>query len=192
VAPAPAPAAPPAPAPPATAELIGHVTAADGGKLSEPRVAIIRGDRRQDVTVDADGGFHYQGRPGEELTVTAEASGCVPARTTATLAAGPPSELDIALERQPPRGQIRGLVRSLKGSAVAAEIRIEPEAAADKPGHGEGATPLRADGGRFEVDVPPGRYRITISAPGYQTQNRKVEVEENGVTLLDVDLRWQR
>jgi len=51
---------------------------------------------------------------------------------------------------------------------------------------------VRADGGRFEVDVPPGRYRVTISASGYQTQQRTVDVEENGVTVLNVDLRSDR
>jgi HSP20 family molecular chaperone IbpA len=70
---------------------------------------------------------------------------------------------------------------------VAAQIRIEPEAA-DTGGGSE----LRAEGGRFEIDVAPGRYRVTISAPGFETQNRKVEVEENGVTLLNVDLRSER
>jgi hypothetical protein len=150
-------------------------------------VAVIRGDGPHEVALDDAGGFRAEGRPGEELTFTAEAADCVPARATATLAAGPPTELRIALERRAPRGQIRGLVRSLRGSAVAADIRIEPEAA-DTGGGKE----LRAEGGRFEIDVAPGRYRVTISAPGFETQNRKLEVEENGVTLLNVDLRSQR
>jgi hypothetical protein len=187
----PPPTAPPAPVapppPPATAELIGHITAADGGKLADLRVAVIRGDGPHEVTLDDAGAFRTEGKPGDELTVTAEAADCVPARATATLSAGAPTELRIALERRAPRGQIRGLVRSLRGSAVAAQIRIEPEAA-DTGGGSE----LRAEGGRFEIDVAPGRYRVTISAPGFETQNRKVEVEENGVTLLNVDLRSER
>jgi hypothetical protein len=193
-APSPAPPAPTAPPPaaPATAELVGRVTAADGRKLSDLRVAIVGGDDARDVTVDDDGAFHSQGKPGEEVTVTVEAAGCVPVRTAATLVAGSPTELDIKLQRQAPRGQIRGQVRSLKGSAVAAEIRIEPETAADGATGASGTKSLRADGGRFEIDVPPGRYRVTISAPGYQIQNRSVEVEENGVTLLNIDLRSQR
>jgi hypothetical protein len=92
----------------------------------------------------------------------------------------------------PPRGQIRGLVRSLRGRVVAAQIGIEAENA----GAAEAAPPekhdLRADDGRFEFDVAPGRYRVTIAAPGYRTQTRQVDVEENGVTVLNVDLRAQR
>jgi hypothetical protein len=92
---------------------------------------------------------------------------------------------------QPPRGQIRGLVRSLKGTAVAAEIGIESENAADGAAAPE-KEDLHADDGRFEIDVAPGRYRVTIAATGYQTQTREVDVEENGVTVLNVDLRAER
>jgi hypothetical protein len=106
-------------------------------------------------------------------------------------------------EPQTPKGQIRGLVRSLKGTAVAAEVTIEPEApapgaaAADAgpappEGSAKGNVTPRADGGRFKVDVAPGRYRVTISAPGFQSQKRTIDVEENGVTLLNVDLRSER
>ena len=121
--------------------------------------------------------------------MSAEAAGHLPAQVTATLAAGSPTELDVTLEKRPPRGQLRGLVRSLKGAAVSAEVRVEPDGPPQgAPPAGEIA-PLRTAGGRFELDIPPGHYRVTISAHGYATQKRQVEVEENGVTLLNVDLR---
>jgi hypothetical protein len=87
---------------------------------------------------------------------------------------------------RPPQGQIRGLVRSLRGVAVAADVVIEPDGAAGE------AQPLRAEDGRFQIDVMPGRYRVTITAAGYRSQTRKVEIEENGVTVLNVDLRKDR
>jgi hypothetical protein len=80
-----------------------------------------------------------------------------------------------------PSGQLRGLVRSLSGRPIQAEIRVEPTGRA-----------LRAAGGRFEIDVAPGTYEVTIAAPGFATQKRRVQVEQNGVTLLDVDLRGDR
>ena len=121
--------------------------------------------------------------------MSAEAAGHCRRRLTATLAAGSPTELDVTLEKRPPRGQLRGLVRSLKGAAVSAEVRVEPDGPPQGgPAAGEIA-PLRTAGGRFELDIPPGHYRVTISAQGYATQKRQVEVEENGVTLLNVDLR---
>jgi hypothetical protein len=69
-------------------------------------------------------------------------------------------------------------VRSLAGRPLAADVRIEPL-----------GREVHAADGRFEIDVAPGTYEVTIVAPGYQTQSRRVQVEENGVTLLDVDLR---
>ena len=179
----------PAPAPPETAGLRGRVSAAGGGKLSELRVAITSGDSRHVVEPAEDGRFSFEGKAGDEVVVSVEAAGHLPAQVTATLATGSPTELDVTLEKRPPRGQLRGLVRSLKGAAVSAEVRVEPDGPPQgAPTAGEIA-PLRTAGGRFELDIPPGHYRVTISAQGYATQKRQVEVEENGVTLLNVDLR---
>jgi hypothetical protein len=201
-APAPAPAPSPASAPspavvaPAAApktELAGRVIAADGGKLAGVRLDVSVGDASHEVAVDDAGRFTAEGKPGDELIVAAEATGHLPGRATVILIPGA-NKLDLTLERRPPQGQIRGLVRSLRGAPVAADISIEPEAADASSGSGVAREPARrrAESGRFEVDVPPGRYRVTISASGYQTQQRKVDVEENGVTVLNVDLRAER
>jgi hypothetical protein len=195
--PSPAPAAVPspslaavAPAPAPKTELAGRVAAADGGKIDGLRLEVTVGDSSPEVTVDENGQFTVEGKPGDELTVAAEAAGYLPGRATVTLTGGA-NKVDLTLQRRAPQGQIRGLVRSLRGAPVAADITIEPEdhassGAARQPDH------RRAEGGRFEVDVPPGRYRVTISASSYQTQQRKVDVEENGVTVLNVDLRSER
>jgi hypothetical protein len=129
--------------------------------------------------------------------VSAPAPSASPTPTPVVPAPSPPppaptAEPEASPAPSPPRGQIRGLVRSLKGTAVAAEIRIESET----PAAAETAPPepqaLRAEEGRFEIDVAPGRYRVTIAAPGYRTQTREVDIEENGVTVLNVDLRAER
>jgi hypothetical protein len=188
--PPPAPAAAPPPAPaaaPATITLRGHVSASDGGKLAELRVELTAGGVGREVTVDEEGRFSVDGKPGEEVTVSAEAADHLPGRATVTLRAGGANAVDLTLERRASRGQIRGLVRSLRGAAVAADILVEPETP-PPDGAGEGKS-LRAQDGRFQIDVAPGRYRVTISAPGYEVQKRKVDVEENGVTVLNVDLR---
>jgi hypothetical protein len=48
------------------------------------------------------------------------------------------------------------------------------------------------DDGRFEIELAPGRYRVTISASGYRAQSRNVRVDQNGVAILNVDMREQR
>jgi hypothetical protein len=48
------------------------------------------------------------------------------------------------------------------------------------------------EGGRFEVDVPPGEYDVIVKATGYADQHRHVRVEANGVVVLDLDMRTRR
>jgi hypothetical protein len=36
--------------------------------------------------------------------------------------------------------------------------------------------------------LPPGVYQVEIACDGYLTQRRKVTVQENGVTVLNVEL----
>ena len=104
-----------------------------------------------------------------------------------TVSDAPGGELTIRLERSLPSGQIRGYVRSLSGKTVDAEIEVR---AAGKDA--VSPPPLRATGGRFELDVAPGSYEVHVSASGYETQRRRIQVERNGVTLLNVDLRGAR
>jgi hypothetical protein len=101
----------------------------------------------------------------------------------AAAAAAPPPE---ATPRRP-SGQLRGLVRSFRGSTVDADVTI-------RAGGRAAADPQRlvAAGGRFAIDVVPGSYDVRIEAPGFESQSRRVQVEENGVTLLNVDLKVAR
>jgi hypothetical protein len=177
------------------AELTGRVAAAEGigGKLEGLRLEVKVGESSREIPADENGGFTVEGKPGDELTIAAEATGYLPGRATLTLTAGA-NKVDLTLERRAPQGQIRGLVRSLRGAPIAADISVEPEAGDASSGPDAAREPVRrrAESGRFEVDVPPGHYRVTISASGYQTQQRKVDIEENGVTVLNVDLRSER
>jgi hypothetical protein len=80
-------------------------------------------------------------------------------------------------------GQIRGLARSFSGEPIkAATIRIDPI----------GKELVVGQGGRFEVDVPPGEYDVIVKAPGYADQHRHVRVEANGVVVLDLDMRTRK
>jgi len=76
-------------------------------------------------------------------------------------------------------GQIRGLVRSFDGKGLKAKIQLEPL-----------GTSLSTDAaGNFSVDVPAGRYDVVINAPGHGRQTRQVEVGEDGVVIVNADLR---
>ena len=151
-----------------------------GGRERAARCARHRHRRREPATivVDGEGRFTVEGAPGDELVIAVEAKGFLPVSQPVTLAAGPPAELAIDLRRTPPGGQLRGFVRSFRGSAVDAEIVVD-----------DNGTELRASHGRFEVDVTPGMHEVRISARGYVTQVRRVHVEQDGVTLLNIDLK---
>jgi hypothetical protein len=88
-------------------------------------------------------------------------------------------DLVIALKRVIKAGQLRGLVRSFNGKPLAATIRVEPLNVETKTD----------SDGTFQIDVPPGSYEVVIAAPGHAGQRRPVQVEENGVTILNADLR---
>jgi hypothetical protein len=91
-----------------------------------------------------------------------------------------------------PGGQIRGYIRSLRGRTVDAEIEVRE--VGREAGKSDAPAPqaLHAQDGRFELDVAPGNYEVRVSAPGYESQRRHIQVEQNGVTLLNVDLRGAR
>jgi uncharacterized membrane protein len=75
--------------------------------------------------------------------------------------------------------QIRGVIQSFRGEPVTATVRVEPV-----------GTEVTTDSeGFFEIDVPPGDYEVVIRAEGYEEQRRPVHVDEEGVTILNADLR---
>jgi hypothetical protein len=74
--------------------------------------------------------------------------------------------------------QVRGHVRSFSGEPLRATIRVKPrdlKASTDEQGY-------------FELDVPPGKYTVHLRSNGYASQDRRVVVEPNGVTVLNVEL----
>ncbi|HKE16956.1 MAG TPA: carboxypeptidase-like regulatory domain-containing protein [Kofleriaceae bacterium] len=140
-----------------------------GGSGTEVRMG--RTDARGRVTFDGiDGGLarievsHVRHRASSRLLEVE------PGRT---------SNLRFALSRALPPGQLRGLVRSLSGRPLAAELAISPL-----------GTRTRSDAhGEFEIDLPPGEYEVSVEAEGYRAQRRRIHIEQDGVTILNVDLR---
>ena len=174
-------AAPPLPRPPATVTLQGLVTTSDASVPAGVRVFLDEGADRSSVPVGADGSFVLSEKAGQSISVHAEAPGYQSASQTITVANQDLPKIILTLAPDLLRGQIRGLVRSLAGIGLDAQVRVEP------PGQ-----IVNVDQGRFEVDVAPGTYEVTVEVRGYQTQRRRVQVEPDGVTLLNVDLQAKR
>jgi uncharacterized membrane protein len=48
------------------------------------------------------------------------------------------------------------------------------------------------DAGTFELELPPGSYEVEVRARRFRPQRRQITIEENGVVILNVDLRRAR
>jgi hypothetical protein len=115
---------------------------------------------------------------GAEVSVAVD--GKRPASSTLTLVKGSNAAAKLVLETILPPGQLKALVRSLaNGKPIPnATIKIEP---------GGKKLTSGADGA-FAIDLAPGQYKITVTAPGMAVQELDVTIEQNGVTIKNIDL----
>ena len=166
-----------------TAAVKGAVTTATGAPLAHAQVRLTppSGDARTAET-ESDGGFEFDDVPLGSATLDVQAKGYAAVQRPITVDAKKTADVTIALDPAIPPAQIRGLVRDFLGKPVAATVVIEPL----------GTTATVAADGSFAIDVKPGSYDVSITAKGYAPQKRKVVVEPQGVTLLNVDLRGSR
>jgi hypothetical protein len=80
------------------------------------------------------------------------------------------------------QGQIQGNIRSFDGTPLQATVTVYP-------GNHKASTNAE---GAFELNLKPGRYTVRLRAYGYNSQNRAVVVHENGVTVLNAELRKKK
>lgn len=120
------------------------------------------------------------------LQVSASAPGYRPAEQT--IPRGAPDEIktvDFALQPagEDAKGQIRGSLKdSRTGRAVKGQIVI--------PSLGQ-KVQVEEDG-TFTADVKEGRYQVLISARGFVTQKKEIEIRAGDVVILNVDLLARR
>jgi hypothetical protein len=103
-----------------------------------------------------------------------------PAHATLTLVKGANTLPKISLEPVLPPGQLRGIVKSLaSGKAIAgATIAITP-----------GGKSVQSDAdGKFQIDLAPGSYKVSVTAPGLAKQELDVEIAPNGVKINNIDM----
>jgi hypothetical protein len=166
----------------AAGSVHGHVTERLGEK-NEPvvgaRVTVTSQEIERDGETLADGAFSVDDVRAGRARVVARAPGYEDASVEANVQPGAPAVVDLVMKRAIRPGQLRGLVRSFNGKPLAATIRVEPLGS---------ETTTDADG-MFQIDLPPGAYEVVVAAPGHAGQRRPVQVDENGVTILNADLR---
>jgi hypothetical protein len=151
-----------------------RVLEASGAPVASARLAP---EGEGPVSVGPDGRASFEGPEGDTRRVQITAEGFEPA--LAELRFEPDFTLTVTLERTLPAAEIKGSVRSLRGGPLVATIVVVELEKSVESG---------ADG-TFHLEVPPGSYTLRISAPGHESQERTVRVEQLGVAILVVDLR---
>jgi hypothetical protein len=113
--------------------------------------------------------------------VTIEVDGKKPSTQTLTLTKGRNALQKLALEPMLPPGQIKAVVRAAgSGKPIAgATVKVEPS----------GLTATSAADGTLSIDLPPGNYKATATAPGFKDQTLDVVIDPNGVALKNFELR---
>lgn len=168
---------------PTTGTIRGTVLGPDGAAIEGARVAIVADDATREATTDAQGAFSFTEVLPGEINIVIEREGFKLVERTVTLAGGATVDVSgdeaVRLEPLTPVGSLRGLIRSFDGRGLRATIRVEPI----------GIELQSSDDGTFEMDVPPGSYTVRVTAAGFRSQERSVQVEANGVTVLNADLR---
>jgi hypothetical protein len=161
-----------------SASLLVNVTTQDGYPLSDASVELEQDGKALSVPHENLASYRLGELVAGSATVKVSAPRLKSVERSIQLRGGERLVVDVQLEAAPPSGQLQGLVRSLAGHGLRARIRIEPAGVELETDHS----------GTFLVDVAPGRYEVTIEAPGHEMQRRHVEVKPDGVVILNADL----
>jgi hypothetical protein len=162
-----------------TGVVRGVLRAPDGAPAPAVRILVTAGDKTVEAFSDMDGSFEVADLPyGPAVVEVPEQPPLAAWRTTVEVGAEAPP-VEVALARVLPAGQIRGQVRSNGGVPLAAVVRVE----------GLDVSTQTAPDGTFAMDVAPGKYTVVIEAQDWTAQRRKIAVEEEGVTILNVELQ---
>jgi hypothetical protein len=149
-----------------------------GIPLKEAKVQVEVGGKTVPLEPDEKGRYRASRVPLGPGKLTVEARGRKKVEQRIDLNSRTPLKLEIRTDADLPSGQVRGLIRSFDGKPIAAKITVEPG----------GAQTHTDDQGFFQIDVPPGSYQILVEARGFHAQRRSVQVEKDGVLILNADL----
>ena len=162
----------------------GSVVDVDGNPIGGADIQLTAGDKTLETKTGQGGEYQFDEVPLGQTTMTTKAEDFEESELTIEVTADmPPLEpLTLELEVTEQASQLRGLIRAFDGTPVKAHILILPD-----------KTELETDeSGSFRVDLPKGKYTVRIRAKGYRRQSRNVEIEENSVTIMNVDLRKRK
>ncbi|MCP4449073.1 MAG: carboxypeptidase regulatory-like domain-containing protein [Myxococcales bacterium] len=161
-----------------TGPLGGRITSGGTPVVGANLVLVDAGGTEHTATTGEDGGFSLEDLALGDATLKATAKGYEDGESVITISLEG-STTELKLESTLPPGQLRGQVRSFRGQGLSGKLTVEP-----------GGKSIETDAaGGFELDLPPGDYEVTISVARFKAQTRKIRIDENGVTIMNVELR---
>ncbi|RMF13122.1 MAG: hypothetical protein D6761_11705 [Candidatus Dadabacteria bacterium] len=156
-------------------ELIGQISNPDGQGL--PGVIEIKEKGVGPITADQKTGqFQAKLKPGV-YTLRAVVPGYDPQLKRVRVANKRRTVVNFVLKPSKIVGTLKGSSRDAEGTPVPATITF------DKPG----IAPLNVDPatGTFEVQLPPGVYKVRAMAPGYDPSEKAVKIAKDAITVVD-------
>lgn len=175
-----------------TADVAGSVVDDAGKPVVGARITVKLKNNTGTAVTDDKGSYAIAGLPiGKTVDgktelddtgaeISAEVANKKPASATLTLVKGANAVPRLTLDPLLPPGQLRGVIINLGTSRPVAGASVEID-----PG---GATATSGPDGKFTVDLPPGHYKITVSAKGLAQQQLDVNIDPNGVAIKNIDM----
>jgi hypothetical protein len=171
---------------PTTARVSGLLVDDAGQPLPDVRVTLERGSQSREAITDGEGRYTFEHVPVGRASLEAAAPGFETQKWELEVGADMPPEAKRPLVARGNVGSLRVLTRSFTSEPLQAGILVR-DTRGKKAASGE-----TSEQGLFEVDLPPGRYVMTITAPGYRPLQREVHIERYGVAILNVDMREEK
>ncbi|HEY4243942.1 MAG TPA: carboxypeptidase-like regulatory domain-containing protein [Kofleriaceae bacterium] len=183
-----------------TADLNGQVNDEAGKPVVGAKVTVTLRTHSANVVTDESGKFSVPklpiGKTAAGVTtlddtgadVTVDVDGKKPAHTTLTLAKGANHLQPIQLEPVLPPGQLRAVIKSLASGKPVANAKVSIVGSTGEGGTGAPREIASGTDGTFQIDLPPGQYKLVITAPGFAPQQLDVTIDPNGVAIKNIDL----
>ncbi|HWO18377.1 MAG TPA: carboxypeptidase regulatory-like domain-containing protein [Kofleriaceae bacterium] len=178
------------------AELSGVATDEAGRPIAGATVTAKLGGHTATATTGADGAYTIARLPigrtvrgvttldATAVEITISAPDRKPATATSTLGKGPNRVPKLELSPLAEPSELRAVVSdAVTGKPIAgATVAIEPG----------GVTATTGEGGTLSIQLAPGTYKATATAPGRRPQTLDVVVESHGVHIKNFELRKLR
>jgi hypothetical protein len=160
--------------------LTGVVRAAPDTPLKGAKVV----SGAQATTTNATGAYALEAVGPGPVKVRVMLDGYAPADEAVQVPAEGTATLDITLEpaTQRAKAKLRGVISSAAGPVAKATVRVVELRVRQA---------VKADG-RFEIDVPGGRYTLVIEAPRHVTQTKQLEVADGDQAIFQIELEKVR